>query len=94
MCNAAANCVMSCAAGDLWMQMMLGWLLALDGVFALDGVVLFAGLSARYGVCCDARCQSTSTDVMSSPRSSPAMQYASQCPHASNWIVPIIIFYS
>lgn len=84
-CSAAASLVMSFVVGDSQIWIMLGWLLAFDGVFALDGVVSSCMLSALYVVCCDARWQSTSSEVMLRPKSSPVIQYASQCPLASKF---------
>lgn len=85
MWSAAASLTMSCIAGDSRIQMTLGWLLASDGVLFLDGVVSSWTWSPQYGICCAARCQSMSSDVMLSPKSSAAIQYASQCPPTSKF---------
>ena len=74
------------AAGVWHTLIMLGELLHSDGVAGCKGVAFSGAGLASLGLSCQAMYQSRSSGVMSSPRSGPAIQNASQCPPCSRFL--------
>ena len=85
MWSSAASRVIASAASVWCTLITLGELLQSDGVTGRDGVVFSGAGSGSLGLNCQAIYRSTSSGVMSSPKSGLAIQNASQCPPCSKF---------